>query len=89
MRKPEWFETWFDTPYYHMLYQNRDVKEAEEAVPVELGGDGDSGEPTSDDLQDHAPAAGIQIGENCGHRGRDSIQPGSKTAEASRGVTGP
>lgn len=24
-----WFETWFDTPYYHLLYQNRDTKEAE------------------------------------------------------------
>lgn len=28
--KQEWFETWFDTPYYHILYENRDVKEAEE-----------------------------------------------------------
>ncbi len=25
----EWFETWFDTPYYHILYKNRDYKEAE------------------------------------------------------------
>lgn len=25
----EWFETWFDSPYYHILYQNRDDKEAE------------------------------------------------------------
>jgi SAM-dependent methyltransferase len=24
-----WFETWFDSPYYHLLYQNRDDKEAE------------------------------------------------------------
>lgn len=23
-----WFETWFDTKYYHILYQNRDQKEA-------------------------------------------------------------
>lgn len=25
----EWFESWFDTPYYHMLYSNRDYTEAE------------------------------------------------------------
>ncbi len=23
-----WFESWFNTPYYHILYQNRDEKEA-------------------------------------------------------------
>lgn len=25
----DWFETWFDTPYYHILYQNHDYREAE------------------------------------------------------------
>jgi SAM-dependent methyltransferase len=25
----EWFDTWFDTPYYHILYSNRDESEAE------------------------------------------------------------
>ena len=25
----EWFEDWFDSPYYHILYQNRNEKEAE------------------------------------------------------------
>ena len=25
----DWFETWFDTPYYHILYQNHDTQEAE------------------------------------------------------------
>jgi len=25
----EWFSEWFDSPYYHILYQNRDDKEAE------------------------------------------------------------
>lgn len=25
----EWFESWFDTSYYHILYQNRDYSEAE------------------------------------------------------------
>ncbi|WP_299255578.1 class I SAM-dependent methyltransferase [uncultured Cytophaga sp.] len=25
----EWFDTWFDTPYYHILYSNRDNSEAE------------------------------------------------------------
>lgn len=27
--KPNWFETWFDSPYYHLLYKNRDHHEAE------------------------------------------------------------
>ncbi len=26
--KPEWFEEWFDTPYYHILYKHRDEREA-------------------------------------------------------------
>ncbi len=25
----EWFAEWFDSPYYHILYQNRDEKEAQ------------------------------------------------------------
>lgn len=25
----EWFENWFDTPYYHILYKNHDYQEAE------------------------------------------------------------
>ena len=25
----DWFEEWFDTPYYHILYNNRDYNEAE------------------------------------------------------------
>ncbi|MEN8137758.1 MAG: class I SAM-dependent methyltransferase [Bacteroidota bacterium] len=25
----EWFSSWFDTPYYHQLYNNRDFSEAE------------------------------------------------------------
>ena len=25
----DWFETWFDTPYYHILYKNHDFREAE------------------------------------------------------------
>lgn len=25
----KWFETWFDTPYYHILYNNHDYREAE------------------------------------------------------------
>jgi SAM-dependent methyltransferase len=27
--KSDWFETWFDSPYYHILYKNRDHHEAE------------------------------------------------------------
>lgn len=26
----EWFNTWFNTPYYHILYQDRDYKEGEQ-----------------------------------------------------------
>lgn len=28
----EWFESWFDSPYYHILYQNRDEAEASRFV---------------------------------------------------------
>jgi 2-polyprenyl-3-methyl-5-hydroxy-6-metoxy-1,4-benzoquinol methylase len=28
MEKSEWFEEWFDTPFYHILYQDRDLEEA-------------------------------------------------------------
>lgn len=27
--EPAWFETWFDSPYYHLLYQKRDEAEAQ------------------------------------------------------------
>ncbi len=27
--KTDWFQTWFDSPYYHLLYKNRDHNEAE------------------------------------------------------------
>jgi SAM-dependent methyltransferase len=27
--KTDWYETWFDSPYYHLLYRNRDEHEAE------------------------------------------------------------
>ncbi len=29
MTKKKWFENWFDSPYYHILYQNRNDDEAE------------------------------------------------------------
>ncbi len=29
MKEQEWFETWFNSPYYHILYKNRDENEAE------------------------------------------------------------
>ena len=28
MQKNEWFRDWFNSPYYHILYKNRDLKEA-------------------------------------------------------------
>ena len=38
MKKQEWFETWFDTPYYKMLYQHHDEREAREFVDALLAG---------------------------------------------------
>lgn len=32
MENPNWFESWFDTEYYHILYKNRDNKEAEKFI---------------------------------------------------------
>lgn len=29
MAKKEWFRVWFNTPYYHILYKNRNFEEAE------------------------------------------------------------
>lgn len=29
MQQAEWFEEWFDSPYYHILYRDRDESEAE------------------------------------------------------------
>lgn len=29
-----WFETWFDTPYYHLLYKHRDFQEAENFITL-------------------------------------------------------
>ncbi len=29
MKKKEWFASWFDTPFYHILYKNRSFNEAE------------------------------------------------------------
>ncbi|RAU84314.1 SAM-dependent methyltransferase [Pontibacter arcticus] len=28
-QQAEWFSSWFDSPYYHILYQNRDEQEAQ------------------------------------------------------------
>ncbi len=30
--KNDWFANWFDTPYYHILYKNRSVEEAEDFI---------------------------------------------------------
>src|SRR5699024_4430381 len=35
--KKEWFRTWFNSPYYHILYANRDKKEAEHFIRVLIG----------------------------------------------------
>jgi SAM-dependent methyltransferase len=31
-KKKEWFATWFDSPYYHLLYKSHDEKEAQIAI---------------------------------------------------------
>jgi len=32
MQQKDWFASWFDTPYYHLLYQNRTEEEAKDFV---------------------------------------------------------
>lgn len=32
MADKQWFETWFDSPYYHTLYANRSAEEAEKFI---------------------------------------------------------
>jgi len=32
VKKKEWFGEWFDSPYYHVLYQHRDTKEARQFI---------------------------------------------------------
>ena len=32
----QWFESWFDTPYYHLLYKNRDDREAQNFLDLIL-----------------------------------------------------
>lgn len=31
-RNTKWFETWFDSPYYHILYKHRNCDEAEDLI---------------------------------------------------------
>nr|WP_242922227.1 class I SAM-dependent methyltransferase [Pontibacter liquoris] len=31
-QQDEWFSTWFDSPYYHILYHNRDASEARQFI---------------------------------------------------------
>ena len=35
--KQEWFEQWFDTKYYHILYKNRDFEEARQFIDNLIG----------------------------------------------------
>lgn len=32
MKEKDWFEEWFDSPYYHLLYSNRDELEAQRFI---------------------------------------------------------
>ncbi|WP_260625764.1 SAM-dependent methyltransferase [Hymenobacter sediminicola] len=34
--EPEWFSTWFDSPYYHLLYHDRDQAEAQAFIDALL-----------------------------------------------------
>ena len=36
-QKTEWFEAWFNSPYYHILYKNRDEAEAKRFIDRLLG----------------------------------------------------
>ncbi len=36
MGKADWFSTWFDSPYYHILYASRDDREAKQFIEVLL-----------------------------------------------------
>jgi SAM-dependent methyltransferase len=36
MQQSDWFESWFGSPYYTILYQNRDILEAQEFVETLL-----------------------------------------------------
>jgi SAM-dependent methyltransferase len=36
MQKEHWFEQWFDSPYYHILYKNRDDQEAKANIGMLL-----------------------------------------------------
>ena len=54
-------------PAWRLPARPSDPEEPQHAVPVELRGNGHCREATRDDLQDHAPAAGIQICEDGGH----------------------
>ena len=55
----EWFKTWFNSPYYHILYKNRDYKEAEAFLTLLLK-----------DLNLNVGASIIDLG--CG-KGRHSV----------------
>lgn len=37
MENRNWFESWFNSPYYKILYQNRDMNEAEDFTDALLG----------------------------------------------------
>ena len=37
MSDKKWFETWFDTPYYHLLYNNRNDDEAQNFISNLVG----------------------------------------------------
>ncbi len=37
MPKKEWFAEWFDSPYYHLLYNNRDAQEARAFIQKLVG----------------------------------------------------
>ncbi|MCC7231642.1 MAG: class I SAM-dependent methyltransferase [Bacteroidia bacterium] len=62
--KKEWYESWFDSPYYHALYRHRDKKEAEIFL---------------DNLISHLhPAPGSRILDVACGRGRHSLYLNSK-----------
>ena len=37
MADKAWFKDWFNSPYYHLLYQHRDENEAEQFIKTLIG----------------------------------------------------
>src|SRR5919109_4418516 len=62
-----------------------DPQQPQEPAPVELGRDADGGDPAHQQLDEHAPGAGIQVGEH-GPRSINKLKTSVSRACARRAV---